>query len=103
MFPGAVRFRRNRQLGISFGEISIGQQFELAKMTFSRADNWTREWGHSRRDLPSVALRDVSKIGVRGFCQPALATAGETRSRAATLFKNRAHLLSPRKLLSRNP
>ena len=103
VFPGAVRFSRNRQLGISFGEISIGQQFELAKMTFSRADNWTREWGHSRRDLPSVALRDVSKIGVRGFCQLALATAGETRSRAATLFKNRAHLLSPRKLLSRNP
>ena len=103
VFPGAVKFSRNRQLGISFGEISIEQQFELAKMTFSRADNWTREWGHSRRDLPSVALRDVSKIGVRGFCQLALATAGETRSRAATLFKNRAHLLSPRKLLSRNP
>lgn len=67
VFPGKVVFSQGNRLGILFDELDLQQQAELARLTFARADNWAKSWGAAQRDTPLRALRDVFRIGGRGF------------------------------------
>lgn len=102
VFPGIVRFNSGKQLGLNFGSTSLAQQIELAQFTFSRADNWTREWGNSRFDTPLGALRDVSSIGLRGFKDLSYAIRDESKRYLGQFLEKHSLSFSPKKLLSRN-
>jgi cellulose synthase (UDP-forming) len=66
-FPATVVFRRGSLLGAQFDHLTLSQQSELVRMTFSRADIWASTWGSGQVDTPLGALREVSQIGVRGM------------------------------------
>ncbi|MFX5603042.1 PilZ domain-containing protein, partial [Acinetobacter baumannii] len=59
VFPAMVVFSRNDMVGAQFHELSLRQQSELVRLTFSRADIWDNNWGKSRPDTPLKALREV--------------------------------------------
>lgn len=67
VFPAEVRFIRNKKIGLKFRELSIEQQIELAQMTFARADIWAAAWNASVPDAPLRAVRQIGRIGARGF------------------------------------
>ncbi|GAA4328792.1 UDP-forming cellulose synthase catalytic subunit [Pigmentiphaga soli] len=67
VFPATVAFRHGERLGLRFEALNTQQQIELAQLTFARADNWAKVWGHSTPDTPLAALRGVIVIGVHGF------------------------------------
>jgi len=73
-FPATVMFRRGSLLGAQFGRLSLGQQSELVRLTFSRADIWASTWGSGQVDTPLVALREVAAIGMRGIGELGRAT-----------------------------
>ncbi|MCI1013779.1 UDP-forming cellulose synthase catalytic subunit [Herbaspirillum sp. C7C2] len=66
-FPAVVVFSRGEMVGAQFHELTLRQNSELVRLTFSRADIWANNWGKSRRDTPLKALREVSLIGVNGI------------------------------------
>ncbi|WP_039788880.1 UDP-forming cellulose synthase catalytic subunit [Herbaspirillum huttiense] len=66
VFPAMVVFSRNDMVGAQFHELSLRQQSELVRLTFSRADIWDNNWGKSRPDTPLKALREVTGIGMNG-------------------------------------
>ncbi|OYT96984.1 MAG: hypothetical protein CFE49_04370 [Pseudomonas sp. PGPPP3] len=68
VFPAGVVFSNGQTLGLNFLELSLQQQSELARMTFSRADTWARTWGKGVVDTPLSALAEVTNIGWRGIC-----------------------------------
>lgn len=74
VFPASVVFSHGQTLGLSFLELSLQQQSELARLTFSRADNWSNTWGAGAVDTPLGALAEVSSIGWRGMCLLSRAT-----------------------------
>ncbi|WP_434775950.1 UDP-forming cellulose synthase catalytic subunit [Pseudomonas oryzihabitans] len=65
-FPATVAFSRAGAVGTRFAELSVTEQRELVRMTFSRADLWAEAWGNHRPDSPLGSLREVSLIGLRG-------------------------------------
>ena len=77
VLPAKVVFSREQTLGLSFIDLNMRQQFELTRMTFSRADTWASTWGQGVVDTPLVALREVSVIGWRGLRQLFRATSDE--------------------------
>lgn len=77
-FPALVAFSRGPTLGLSFANLSIEQQRELIRMTFSRANTWAASWGEGVPDTPLGALAEVSTIGLRGLRLLGRATANET-------------------------
>src|SRR5690606_5298801 len=66
-FPATVMFSRGGLLGAQFDRLSLRQQSELVRLTFSRADIWASSWGSRQADTPLAALREVSCIGMRGM------------------------------------
>ncbi|KTT00159.1 cellulose synthase [Pseudomonas oryzihabitans] len=66
-FPATVVFSRAGALGTRFVDLSVTEQRELVRMTFSRADLWAEAWGHHRPDSLLGSLREVSLIGLRGI------------------------------------
>jgi cellulose synthase (UDP-forming) len=74
VFPATVVFNRGGAFGAQFDSLSLRQQSELVRLTFSRADIWATNWGSGRVDTPLAALREVSRIGVRGVHELAKAT-----------------------------
>lgn len=81
VFPAMVVFSRNDMVGAQFHELSLRQQSELVRLTFSRADIWDNNWGKSRPDTPLKALREVAGIGMNGVRQLFKATLILMRSR----------------------
>ncbi len=74
VFPASVVFSQGQTLGLNFLELSLQQQSELARLTFSRADTWSNTWGAGAVDTPLGALAEVSSIGWRGMCLLSRAT-----------------------------
>ncbi|WP_144955783.1 UDP-forming cellulose synthase catalytic subunit [Pseudomonas oryzihabitans] len=66
-FPATVAFSRAGAVGTRFAELSVTEQRELVRMTFSRADLWAEAWGNHRPDSLLGSLREVSQIGLRGL------------------------------------
>lgn len=77
VLPAKVVFSKGQTLGLNFIDLNMRQQFELTRMTFSRADTWASTWGQGVVDTPLVALREVSVIGWRGIRQLFRATSDE--------------------------
>lgn len=67
VFPATVMFSRDNLIGAQFEHLSLRQQSELVRLTFSRADTWASSWGSGQIDSPLIALRDVAGIGLRGI------------------------------------
>ncbi|NWA26903.1 UDP-forming cellulose synthase catalytic subunit [Pseudomonas gingeri] len=66
-FDTTVVFSKGQYLGALFDPLSLRQQSELVRMTFSRADTWATSWGSGKLDTPLSALREVSAIGLIGL------------------------------------
>jgi cellulose synthase (UDP-forming) len=67
VFPCRVTFCRDGRLGVSFQELSLEQESELAQMTFGRADAWTRTWGLNRTSASWVSFQQVARVGLSGI------------------------------------
>lgn len=67
LFPATVVFSKGQLIGAQFDPLTLRQQSELVRLTFSRADTWASTWGNGQVDTPLAALRDVSAIGLRGM------------------------------------
>lgn len=93
VFPAGVVFSNDRTLGLNFVDLSLQQQSELARLTFSRADTWAVAWGNGEVDTPLAALSEVSRIGLRGIALLSKATLAEL------LQRGRALSLSPKSIL----
>ncbi|MCX7081380.1 MAG: UDP-forming cellulose synthase catalytic subunit [Pseudomonas sp.] len=91
VFPATVVFSRGSLLGAQFNRLTLRQQSELVRLTFSRADTWASTWGSGQVDTPLVALREVSAIGMQGIYELFKATVKEGR----ILFRNRRSAPSP--------
>ncbi|KAF1047128.1 MAG: Cellulose synthase catalytic subunit [UDP-forming] [Herbaspirillum frisingense] len=81
VFPATVVFNRGGMFGAQFDSLSLRQQSELVRLTFSRADIWATTWGSGRVDTPLAALHEVSRIGVRGVQELIRATLLAFRAR----------------------
>ncbi|WP_409522286.1 UDP-forming cellulose synthase catalytic subunit [Pseudomonas sp.] len=81
LFPAQVMYGRGTSLGLTFQELTLQQQFDLTRLTFSRADTWAKAWGQGS-DTPLSALWEVSRIGWRGICQLSRASVAEVSNRA---------------------
>ncbi|MFV3383264.1 UDP-forming cellulose synthase catalytic subunit [Pseudomonas sp. NY15354] len=74
VLPATLVFAKGRMAGARFKPLTLRQQSDMVRMTFSRADTWAQAWGGSKVDTPLGALRDVSGIGLRGMLDLARAT-----------------------------
>lgn len=79
-FPATVVFSRGGLLGAQFDRLSLLQQSELVRLTFSRADTWASTWGNGKIDTPLAALREVTHIGMRGMHELVRAASLELQS-----------------------
>ncbi|WP_295463258.1 UDP-forming cellulose synthase catalytic subunit [uncultured Pseudomonas sp.] len=68
-FPATVVFSRNNAVGTRFADLSVTEQRELVRMTFSRADLWAEAWGNHQPDSLLGSLRGVGLIGLRGVTE----------------------------------
>jgi len=78
VFPASVVFSHGQTLGLNFANLTLQQQSELARLTFSRADTWAKSWGTGVVDTPLGALAEVTGIGWRGMCLLSRATFDES-------------------------
>jgi len=78
-FDTTVVFSKGQDLGALFDPLTLRQQSELVRMTFSRADTWATSWGSGKLDTPLSALREVSTIGLIGMGALVKATALQAR------------------------
>lgn len=67
LFPATTKFSNDGVAGVQFDALSLRQQSELVRLTFSRADTWANTWGNGRLDAPMAALREVGGIGLRAI------------------------------------
>ncbi|MFD2645176.1 UDP-forming cellulose synthase catalytic subunit [Pseudomonas japonica] len=79
--PARVMFSRNGMAGLRFRELTLRQQSDMVRLTFSRADTWASTWGGAKTDTPLHALRDVSRVGLRGMYDLSRATLAALRHR----------------------
>jgi cellulose synthase (UDP-forming) len=66
-FDATVVFSKGNLIGAQFAPLSLRQQSDLVRLTFSRADTWAESWGSSKPDTPLAALGKVSTIGLGGL------------------------------------
>jgi cellulose synthase (UDP-forming) len=95
VFPAVVMFSRGGVLGLNFLELSLEQERELTRMTFSRADTWAATWGQGAVDTPLGALVEVSSIGWRGIRLLSRATLHEVGARLRIPFSLRSPQRNP--------
>ncbi|WP_144111273.1 UDP-forming cellulose synthase catalytic subunit [Paraburkholderia sp. BCC1886] len=69
IFPAEVQVCRGRTLGVSFPALTIDQERDLMRVTFSRADTWMAQWGRYRTDRPLRSLAEVLGVGWRGLIE----------------------------------
>jgi len=67
VFPAVVVFSHGARIGLRLEGLSTMQQMEFAQLTFARADTWVDSWGQGAPDTPLAALRQVIRVGLRGF------------------------------------
>jgi cellulose synthase (UDP-forming) len=67
VLPAEVSNGRGRMVGLSFHDLTLEQEQDLARVTFARADAWTDFWGHKEPDDPLVALGRIARVGLKGF------------------------------------
>lgn len=79
LFDARVVFSKGAQIGAQFEPLSLRQQSELVRLTFSRADTWAASWGAGQPDTPLAALREVGSIGIGGLFTLGRATLHELR------------------------
>ncbi|MDU9394835.1 UDP-forming cellulose synthase catalytic subunit [Pseudomonas sp. zfem002] len=79
--PARVMFSRKGMAGLRFRELTLRQQSDMVRLTFSRADTWASTWGGAKTDTPLHALRDVSLVGLRGIYDLSRATLAALRHR----------------------
>lgn len=82
-FPATVMFERGNLFGAQFERLSLRQQSELVRLTFSRADIWASDWGSRKPDTPLASLHEVGSIGLRGIQELLRALSLEIQSRLA--------------------
>ncbi|MDR6233281.1 cellulose synthase (UDP-forming) [Pseudomonas psychrotolerans] len=68
-FPATVVFSRGNAVGTRFADLSVTEQRELVRMTFSRADLWAEAWGKRKPDSLPSSLREVAQIGLHGITE----------------------------------
>ncbi|MDR0280913.1 MAG: UDP-forming cellulose synthase catalytic subunit [Paucimonas sp.] len=81
VLPARVMFARGNTAGMRFREMTLRQQSDMVRLTFSRADTWASSWGSHTLDSPLVGLRNVSKVGLRGMADLAKASLAALRHR----------------------
>jgi cellulose synthase (UDP-forming) len=52
------------ELGLEIEKISQEDLIKLVNVTFSRADNWAKDWGNNRRASPLASLKELMGHGV---------------------------------------
>ncbi len=67
VLPAVAVFSRGNAVGLNYLDLNLQQQSDLTRMTFSRADIWSANWGKGNVDAPLAALAEVSGIGWRGI------------------------------------
>ncbi|MEI2414853.1 UDP-forming cellulose synthase catalytic subunit [Orrella sp. JC864] len=67
VFPAVVAFSRDGRLGVNFRPLTLQQEIELSQVTYARADTWAQMWGSHTPDSPLQSLREIGRIGQRGF------------------------------------
>lgn len=67
VFPAEVRFMHGQKMGLHFLDMSTEQQVNLARMTFGRAEIWAEAWNAAVHDAPVTAIKQIGRIGLRGF------------------------------------
>jgi len=67
-------FCRSGLVGAQYIDLSLRQQSELVRLTFSRADIWTESWGNRQLDTQLGAFGNVTLIGLRGMQELCKAT-----------------------------
>lgn len=85
VLPASVVFSRGQTLGLTYLDLSVQQQSDLTRMTFSRADIWAANWGKGVVDTPLGALAEVTGIGWRGMRLLSRATFNELSRRRFSL------------------
>ncbi|MNN37439.1 Cellulose synthase catalytic subunit [UDP-forming] [compost metagenome] len=80
LFPATTIFSNENGAGVQFESLTLRQQSELVRLTFSRADTWANTWGNGRLDAPMSALREVSSIGLRAILRLFVATLKDSRA-----------------------
>jgi cellulose synthase (UDP-forming) len=91
LFPATTMFSDDGVAGVQFDGLSLRQQSELVRLTFSRADTWANTWGNGRLDAPMAALREVSGIGLRAILRLFVATIKDGQA----LLRKRSDAPSP--------
>jgi cellulose synthase (UDP-forming) len=91
LFPATTMFSDDGVAGVQFVDLSLRQQSELVRLTFSRADTWANTWGNGRLDAPMAALREVSGIGLRAILHLFVATIKDGQA----LLRKRSDAPSP--------
>lgn len=80
-FPATVVFSHGSMAGVQFDHLTLRQQSELVRLTFSRADTWAATWGRGTIDTPLKAMREVCGISLRGVSELLNATRQAWRAR----------------------
>ncbi|GAB7528458.1 UDP-forming cellulose synthase catalytic subunit [Pseudomonas sp. 3A(2025)] len=80
-FPATVVFSRGSMAGVQFDHLTLRQQSELVRLTFSRADTWAATWGRGTIDTPLNAMREVCGVSLRGVRELYNATRQAWRAR----------------------
>ncbi|MGX0890673.1 cellulose synthase (UDP-forming) [Pseudomonas sp. ADAK2 TE3594] len=91
LFPAKTVFSNDNVAGVQFEALTLRQQSELVRLTFSRADTWANTWGNGRLDAPMSALREVSSIGFRAILRLFVATLKDSQA----LLRKRPDTPSP--------
>lgn len=91
LFPATAVFIQGSLVGTQFDTLTLRQQSQLVRMTFSRADTWASTWGSGQLDTPLGALRGLGSIGMRGIFHLLKATARD----ASNLLRSRPTPSSP--------
>ncbi|KQQ65535.1 cellulose synthase [Pseudomonas sp. Leaf127] len=65
-FPATVVFSHGSMAGVQFDPLTLRQQSDLVRLTFSRADTWAATWGRGAIDTPLKAMCEVCKVSLRG-------------------------------------
>ncbi|WP_322103068.1 UDP-forming cellulose synthase catalytic subunit [Paraburkholderia sp. J41] len=68
-FPAEVQVCRGRTVGVSFPALTIHQERDLMRVTFSRSDSWLSSWRRYRPDRPLRSLFEVLGVGMRGLVE----------------------------------
>jgi cellulose synthase (UDP-forming) len=67
IFPARIRFTGGTVIGLRFDGLTLEQEVRLSQMTFGRADIWVQKWSDTVPDSPLVALKQISRLSLRGM------------------------------------